>query len=711
LNSYLDQLSPVEIFQLLAKAAESSQGQYLDSVRVVFPGSEPFKFVTLEVPDPYGDKAEESQEGQEVFKILLESFKELTGRRERQTTPGGEICPLLEGIAWLLIKSADEVEEKTAETKGHQHLVVTRTLDEKKAEFLFRNLSLHATSTRVSSIDDLTGTGSRYLFHLKDDPQRKSSFSSLAAGGLLEEYRCRVLQGFEIEEQVIFLPGEIQPGERKLQTFCRLVEAAPLLFGSKEKKKSNLVAAVVQWPGAGVEDARETPQPEPGQENELEFFYLGELRFFQQEVFTRRKVSRARFAYIHLSESQQALTGLAEAINQAAPGIGYSLELRSGKDLEKNRLERLLDQKARLDHNIAYLQGITRPQPVLMRFSQQQLPALAAQIRSFPLHVLNDGRIRYGFQAFAHEPRGYHFILVDLRETARSEMDPLLLWQELETRVPHLRFCLDPVWARHYLEAGGDSLVFVPQGCTLFPPIHDWERGNMDQFLRKTLGHWFQDRLQGQTIPARPIYIFDGEPGAKEPIYVSILDRERLEPLHLRLSWLNDNLVLNRALERESLIKEMVKDLTWGELAQRIKVETEMTRREFSETALAATRDMAQTTNEMTRVLTIEIDRIVKETFRMTQKIRKMNERLLEWDQVLEDMEEVLQEVRRQRADTSQQKVTAKNEFWRLEQDVQREIVTSQKRRQELEEKVAQEIIKMQSATQRLKQRLKTIKL
>jgi hypothetical protein len=710
--SYLDQLLTAEVFQLLVKAAKKHRGQYLDRVHIVFTGGMPFKFVDLEVPDPYEDKNWESQAEKETFAELVEAFKEMTGRRERNTYPGGDTRGILEGIAWLLLKSANETDEKITGSKGDQYLVVTRTLDEEQAELLFRNICFHATSTRVSSFDPnpAKGTDSRYLYHLKDDPRRKSSFSSLAASGLFDEHPCQVLKGFETEEHVTFLPQGSQPGERKLHYFCRLVEAAPVLFGSKEyKNPTGLTAAVLQWPGPPGN--LKEPGPGTDDEMELEFLYLGELQFFRQELFTKRKVDRARFEYMPLKESQKALDGLAAAIQKAKPYVGYRLELQSTKFLEKNQLERLLDQKARLENNIAYLQSITIPQPVLMRFTQEQLPALAAQIRSFPMHILHDGRLKYGFQTSDNEPAGYHFILIDLRETGRNELDPLPLWQDLDIDVLHLRFRLDPFWAYHYYEAGGESMVFVPEGCALFPPIHDWERGNMDQSLREIIGHWFHQSLKGQAIPARPIYLFDGVPGKGSPIHISVLDQDRMEPLHLRLGWINANLLINHALEKENLMKEMAKDITWGELAQHIKINTEQTRRDFSEAALATNHHIAKTTNEMTRMLTNVIDRVVKETFRMTQKIRRMNQRLQEWDKMLEAMSGMLREVREQKQETTQRMGAAKNEFWRMEQQIQKEIQASERRRKELEGKIVEEIKKLHAASQRLKLRLKSLKL
>jgi chromosome segregation ATPase len=184
-----------------------------------------------------------------------------------------------------------------------------------------------------------------------------------------------------------------------------------------------------------------------------------------------------------------------------------------------------------------------------------------------------------------------------------------------------------------------------------------------------------------------------------------------MEPLHTRLGWINDNLMINQVIEKENLIKEMAGDITWGELAKKIRTRTGEIRKDFMETALDAGKQMAQTTGEMTRVLTAEIERTVKETFRMMQRIRKMDERLREWDEVMEDMENVLQEIRKKKQNITYQKGLAKNEFWRMEQEVDRELKNSEKRRRELQEKIEEEITKMRETNKRLKARLRTFKL
>jgi chaperonin cofactor prefoldin len=160
-------------------------------------------------------------------------------------------------------------------------------------------------------------------------------------------------------------------------------------------------------------------------------------------------------------------------------------------------------------------------------------------------------------------------------------------------------------------------------------------------------------------------------------------------------------------LEKEGLISELAKDITWNELAQKIKGNIEVTRRDFVDSALAATNEIAQTTFEMSRVLTGEVDRVVKETFRMTQKIRKMDDRLKEWDEVVEEMEDMAQDLKEERQYTSYQRGEAKNEFFRMEQEIEAELKHAEERRLELEKLIQDEIIKMQNASIRFKQRIR----
>jgi hypothetical protein len=117
-----------------------------------------------------------------------------------------------------------------------------------------------------------------------------------------------------------------------------------------------------------------------------------------------------------------------------------------------------------------------------------------------------------------------------------------------------MRYQVDPLWAQYYLSHSSGSLVFVPEGCTLYPPMHDWEMENPDDYLRNIMGHWFHGKHGVPDIPQKPIYIFDGEARPGRKISISVLDREAFVPLKQKLGWINDNLMVLESYPVEEII-------------------------------------------------------------------------------------------------------------------------------------------------------------
>jgi hypothetical protein len=224
------------------------------------------------------------------------------------------------------------------------------------------------------------------------------------------------------------------------------------------------------------------------------------------------------------------------------------------------------------------------------------------------------------------------------------------------------------------------------------------------------MSRWFREDLKGKSIPTRSIYIFDGEPRPDEPIQVLVLDQDSMAPLHTKLAWINDNLILQNVVENDSGIAEIAKDITWGKLAETIKEQQEEIQKDFNGTAAAAGKYMADTANAMTYILTNQIDKIVKDTFRMTEKIKHIDKSLVEWEQVLAQMEEMSNQIRRQKQETTHQVARTQNEFWKMEQQIQSQLIGSEKRRKELEKKVEDEIKKIKTTTQQIRSRLKSLK-
>lgn len=692
---YLDELYPLEVFKLLATAAEKHQGKYLEGVELIFPSDSIFgTLVSLRVPDPYTAAKPQAMEAdrRRVFDELIAAYRKIKEGEPGQRAPAGQSMPLARGLCRLLLVPG-KAQDKTSLIMEDEYLVVGREMNKETIERIFRELSVHATHTRMSGAE--TRLGSRYLFYVKDDHHRRSSFLSLAAGETFTG--CQLLQGFRSGDFTVFLPEGAAPGAGELDYFCRLLVSAPGIFetgeiekAGREKVKAGLLAAITRWPGG------------------IEFLHLAGLRFYDQALFTRPAPEHVIFEFLDLKSGERSAETLKTKLRAAEPQVGYRLELRSTQHLDRDKVERLYEEKTRIEYQIAYRESISRPRPVLLRFTQKQLPALADVIRSFPLKVIHDGGLKYGFQATQYEPAGFHFILVDPWEAAEARLDPLPLWEDLDPWP--MRFRLDPFWARYYYDQAGTAMVFVPEGTALFPPMHDWDRTSMDRYLRETMGNWFRGQEGIEEIPENPVYIFDGVPRPAAEIRISVLDQEHFEPLHTRLGWINDNLIVTKAIGIEKLVSNMARDVTWQELHRKIKADAGKIQRDFEETAAFAGQQMAAAIKELTGSLTEEVNRVVEKTFQMAGEVKKLDEQLRAWEEVAKGIKTILDEVEKQRSTAVRQTVKSQNEFYNMVRQIEFEIATSRRNRKEVEKKITIEIEKLKKSYQNLKEKLFSLK-
>jgi len=689
---YLDELYPLEVFKLLTTAAEKYGGDYLDEVKLVFPENTIFgTLVVLRVPNPYaGTRAKPGEENRvRLFEGLVTLYRELKGGRGEpgHKAPGGETVSLGEGLSRLLLIPGKD-REKPALVKEDEYLLVGRGIGKEAASGIFDTLSVHATYTRVSGAE--THLGARYLFYVKDDRQRRSSFLSLAAGEVFTG--CTLLQAFRVGEFTLFLPLDVLPGAAELDHFSRFILATPRLWGlGEEKIEKGLLAAVARFTGG------------------IEFLYLVGMRFYDQSVFTRPRpeAGAVRFELLDMKTGEKGLHSLKADLQAVKPPVGYRLELRSTRHLEQEKVERLYEEKARVEYQIAYRESIERPRPLLLRFTQKQLPALADVIRSFPMRVIHEGGLKYGFQATAYQPAGFHFIFVDPWEAAQTSLDPLPLHEGLDPWP--MRFHLDPFWARYYFEQGGTALVFVPDGTALFPPMHDWDRRSMDTYLRETMQHWFEGEPGVSDIPEEPIYIFDGVPKPRAEIQVSVLDRGALEPLHTRLGWLNDNLTVAHAVGIDNLVTNLAKDITWQAIYRETIAESERIRDEFEVAAAASGERVAEVIYQLISSLTEEVNRVVERMFEMSGEVKELDGKLKEWEDACEEIRAILGEVERGEGMAKQQTVKVRNEFYNLVRQVEYDLAASQRSRDEVERKMADEIKKLKESYKKLKKKLFSI--
>lgn len=686
---YLDELYPLEVFKLLTTTAEKYGDHYLDEVKLVFPSDTIFgTLVVLRVPNPYVEtKPKPGEENRKrLFEDMAAIYREIKGGRGEpgHKSSGGEAVSLGEGLSRLLLTPSKD-RENPALVKEDEYLLVGQGIGKKEASGIFDTLSVHATFTRVSGAE--THLGARYLFYVKDDRQRRSSFLSLAAGEAFPG--CELLQAFGVGEYTVFLPLDVLPGAAEMDYFSRFILATPRLWGmGEEKSGKGLLAGVVRFAGG------------------IEFLYLVGMRFYDQSVFTRPRpeAKSVRFELLDLKTTEKGLHSLKADLRAVEPPVGYRLELRSTRHLEQERVERLYEEKARVEYQIAYRESIERPRPVLLRFTQKQLPALADVIRSFPMRVIHEGGLKYGFQATAYQPAGFHFIYVDPWEAAQASLDPLPLHEGLDPWP--MRFHLDPFWARYYFEQGGTALVFVPDGTALFPPMHDWDRRSMDTYLRETMQQWFEGEEGVSEIPGNPIYIFDGVPEPRAEIQVSVLDRDGLEPLHTRLGWLNDNLAVAHAVGIDNLVSNLAKDITWQEIYRETIAESERVRDEFEVAAVASGERVAEVIYELVSSLTDEVNRVVERMFEMSGEVKELDGKLREWEDACSEIRAILGEVERGEGVAKQQTVKVQNEFYSLVRQVEYDLAASQRSRDEVERKMAEEINKLKESYRKLRKKL-----
>ncbi|MCP4214607.1 MAG: hypothetical protein GY765_08115 [bacterium] len=699
---YLDELYPVEIFNILLTAATKYYGRFLNEIRVIIPENSIYgTLAVLVLPDVFADKSAANRERIQVYHTVVQAYRELKNREPHQggTPPAGKLVTLLEGLSRLLLAPAHMTSEAPSPVESDEYMVVGRDMQREEIVSMINTLSLHATNTRVAGVQ--MARGKRYFFYLKDDHQRRSSFLSFAAG---EGLRGKLLlKGFKSGDLVVFLPADCEPGAVQLDYFCRFLQTAPLLFRKTlEKVKKGVLAAVSRWPRPSQEGAADKG-------HDIEFLYFAGLKFYNQTVFQKPATDYATFQYLDLQSGEMSLEVLEKEIQSTTSDIGYRLELRPTRHLEVTKADRLYEEKARVEYQLAYLESITRPVPVLYRFTQKQLPALADIVRSFPLKVLRDGNLKYAFQATQSDPAGLHFVLVESAEVVMNNLDPLPLWEDLDVRP--MRFRLDPFWARYYHDQGGNAMVFVPEGCSLFPPIHDWDKRSMDTYLGETVKQWFRGRMEGVTIPEYPLYLFDGNAEPQAEIQVSLLDRMGFRPLHTRLGWLNDNLTVVQAVGAEELISQMAEGLTWEQLYGMLMKDAEATKVEFEETALMAGKRVADTVHEMTETLTEEVNRVMENTFKMAVKVKALDGRLKEWEGVCTGMEALLDEVNGKQERTLLSTVKATNEFHTMVKQIDHEIIASNKARLDVEKQIDAEINHLKETYKKLREKLSKGKL
>ncbi len=704
---YFKGLSPLQTFRTIIGAAENvveSEKKFLFLIEIDAAHDALGVSPAIAFPDLRGrsTSAANRKAWEQALNGIVKSYKAVAKDQKVVRGPRTETCRALpEGLAWLLLNSEGDSGAEPMSASGAERLVVVRGLGADRAAEVFNDLCFHATHTRVAAARTDPGDERFHLFHVLDDPERKSSFQSAVAGELLSD--CSILNGFASGPFSIFLPRGIAPDKNALRLFRKTLEAAPSLFGGKTVKLNNrVIAALDRAPRDGDEDSKQA---------RYDILPLAGLRFSSQVNYVPDADYHAEFQVHQLFESTRGLARLRTSIAEATPYIGYRLKLAPARRPETVETERsrLVEQVSRIEFKLAYLDSISTPRPILLRFSHKQLPALADVIRAQPGRVIRNGCLKYAYQG-RYEHGGVHYLFISPEFTASEAFDPLLEWEDLDDAP--MRFWLDPSWARYYHGKGAECLLFVPENTTLLPTMHAWDMdGSMDQYMRDILGRWFRGREGVGKIPRSPVYIFDGTDDPDAPIRITVLNFENFKRLKERLGWINDNLFVMEAVRNEERIEAMASRKIREELDGAIARGAEADAGSFREVARETGAAISMELKGLTTTITGEITNVVESTMKTIDELRTLEARLQQFTSTRVEMDDALEKVEKLKERTEGGANALGSALKTLETDIVRPVLNSAwLSRKTMEEKVTREISSLQTLRERLRSELKRLK-
>lgn len=544
----------------------------------------------------------------------------------------------------------------------------------------------HATAVRVAAVEAEQGRVT--LFHVLDDPRRRSLFGALAASDRLAD--CRILQGFSLGGLQLFCSRHQRFIETAvMQQLVYLCGRKPAWFGfQRDLRESGLLAA---FDGP---DERDTAAP-------WRFWPLSDLDFtgFEQLEPTRSQQDM-RFQLVSLSNSPQALADLQQLLQEQAPESGRRLFLRDMPDSGDQSFERrsLRERIAELEYRLAFLDRAEAPQPWLWRFDRTRLPLLAEILRGLPGNLLHHGPLRYGFFADEFEPGGFHYLLVPGDQMV---LEDEVLYRVLHEEAGRCAFWLDPYWARYYGETTPECAVFVPRGQALFPPLHQWQAQNNAAFFRHMVTRWFREDAPKTRLPNRPLYLFEADPFHPERIRLQVLDEEAFVPLNTRLAWLNNNLTITRQVESEAWLADLGEQARRTELHQTVSRRLAGAERAFEEEGRRLGQAVSAQVQSLFDLLTRESQAVMEEAWRTADELSRLKQGLTRLTRVKKDMDEMLEEAQDHLRETEQQSSALSRELQVLETKLKQ----AMRARRRMSDEVIDEVRSLQELHDDLRQR------
>lgn len=706
------EMTPAETLSLLAAFTQESNGDpaYLRDTFLTVSASAFGANVNLHVLDV--KKGKGKREKQRNMNLLLDLYHtrySREARRDKELPTASE--PFVNGLSKLLILSASG--DTPSEVIEHRALYIADQLDVKRVAEIADDLQRYGTQFKIAATD------SYYLFFTFGDPERKSALRAADAGQFFSDLRRLDAHTVAVQHQQfqLFCPPDLALGYRAAQAFCSFALAAKGLWEPSEHEVANGPLAAI----------------DRGVDNVLRVLYLGRLRWLNELDLSpdARRVESAEI--VSLTDSRKAMENLRHAIEEVDDRIGYRLELRPTRyrNLSAAQRQQLELRRIEIENQLAYIDSLSKPRLRLLRFEQEQLPALADLLRSLDVRLLRDGSIRYAFQASEPRrqeredgadffPHGVHYLLVG-SEVSQSQLSRLSWWAEADAQP--MSYWLDPFWARYYHRYENECLIFTPEKTLLYPLMHSWHETefddeaareyarqhaiSMDVYMRELISEEFTGERGSFGVPDLPIYLFSGATGRDAMLSLWVLDKAKFEPLVAKLGWINDNLALLDPARVEGFIEGMADAEKRESLAARLEGRARSAEQALTTTSLAVGATFQDMLTGIPTVLTETFEKLIADAVALTGDAHALNERLEAMRTLYAEMEQLTTRTEQQISDTDRrvnQQLQQHSETWTAR--VQASIDKAEATRKRLELDLANAIYEIAMARDRMRQRL-----
>lgn len=645
--------------------------------------------VEILVPDYYAGQGHKAQ--REALKVFTGYWQKV----DRISCPPSGVLPLLNALPSLLLacdaESLAHGAAASAQPEYNQKLLACWPQDGSHAQSLLQKARLFSTSIRAAMAESIYGEC--LLIHLLNDPQRLSLFESAHIGNrfkdcvILDIYKSKRLD----EDRLIALPENFTPARTAFEHFFTILAEGHKLFGHPETPGGEMLAAVVTW-------------QERNKQKSL-LIYPGEVQFRPESYFAPRTIDLASYEILLLHESKTAMSRLRESISAVSPDTGYRLRLIPSRYLEASDDEsyRLRIMRDEIDERLVELSGLRPRRPTLLRFTQRDLKTFADLLRSYSVDKKDLGRLLYGFFADTEQYReGVHFLLLN-HDVLPKTLPPWTDWP--------VKFWLDPHWAHYYHRREDQALVFVPYGTTLYPSMHSWDASEMSEYLRDILGSRYHGELGVQTIPANPIYLFDGETDDETLLHLTILDRDNFEPLSERLGWLNENLMcLDYYGDTERFISMLAATIEQDRIDSDLASRAKLSAAAFETAAMETSNHMATQTQHLVEGVSAGIDAILTNLENFIERAEVINRDLAALETLYKDMKAWTERTKSLQERTLTQATEALEQHTHgISAQVEDAITKASAQRRKLEADLAKTTTELQAARVRLRNRIQSL--